>query len=197
MDTAPWLKWTMTVAFGLVTGYGLGRCGILAADRQLRTRASVWLSHLGHVTMGAAMVAMPWAGIAWDRWDIQITLFTLLGGWFFLQGLPLAQWAMDSNMPARVRLTPLYEALMMVAMVWMLLRHMESHSAHGGHGRINPVTVALAVCLGAAGMVWMWRLGAVIATGRGGGVWGPAGQAGFHALMALAMAEATALMLRT
>lgn len=215
MAMAAALRWPLTVLFAVTGVYCVARCGFLARHG-VRHPATTWLVEAAHVAMSAAMVAMVWAALGWDRSGVELTVFGLLAGWFGLYGL-LGPPRSHVTVVAVARPLLLYEASAMAAMCWMLWSMtphpdmagpemgmaMPGTAGIGGPGALtSAVSATFAVGLAGSGAAWAIRCRRVlVATTRTGGTPEPAsstgstlfgvpGEAACQALMAAGMAVA-------
>ncbi|WFE30930.1 DUF5134 domain-containing protein [Micromonospora sp. WMMD975] len=195
-----WLRWVLTVPFVATGVHCLARCWVEGVRRRALRGPTAWLVEVTHLAMSAAMIAMAWVGVGWDRTGVQAALFLLLGGGF------AARAALGPATPG-TRTELGHEVVMAAAMTWMLLRmadHAGHHGPHESHaggggwestGLPDALTVVLLVLLAGAAAVWALRLVAALRVPQGRALLGRAGVVGSHLLMSAGMAAATVTLL--
>ncbi|MFI7211613.1 DUF5134 domain-containing protein [Micromonospora maritima] len=195
-----WLRWALTVPFVVTGAHCLARCWVEGVRRGALRGPTAWLVEAAHLAMSLAMIAMVWVGTGWDRTGVQAALFLLLGGGFAAR-VALGPAVRDT------RLELFHEAVMAVAMTWMLLRMTDHPGHHGPHqshpggggwestGLPDALTVVLLVALAVAVVVWSIRLVAALRVPHGRALLGRAGVAGSHLLMSAGMGAATLTLL--
>jgi hypothetical protein len=71
------------------------------------------VNDLVHLLMSVEMVAMTWGGPLRDRWDVQLTVFAVVTGWFAVQAI--------GALPVQfVRSTCAQHAIVAAIMTWMI-----------------------------------------------------------------------------
>ncbi|WP_051433072.1 DUF5134 domain-containing protein [Promicromonospora kroppenstedtii] len=163
MTSDPAAQWATTALFGALTAYSLWR---LVAARYLFARTG----HLFHLGMNLVMVAMVWPW--WARLPALPQVAYFAAGAAFFAGA--AGWfALDVRVASRYRSSRCQttNAVMMIAMVWMLavmVRHTggigtAAGAAHSAHAAApappDPFTLvggaALVVALAAGGLLFL------------------------------------------
>ncbi len=197
------MQWLLTIMFAVIAAYCLARCAY-TLQHGMRHPVSAWTTELAHLTMSLAMLSMIWAAVG-DQWQLQLTLFAVLAGWFAVRALVGPPPAIVSAGPVAAVTRPAltYEAVNATAMVWMLwpdtgMAGMHDHSvARTGGSPTITLALVLALAVGAAGWAWSCRRTATRAfrTGparqpRTARLFGPIGEAACQTVMASAMALA-------
>jgi hypothetical protein len=145
------LRWALTVALVAASAFHLVR-SVRPAGTEGRPAESL------HLLMGVSMIAMiwPWGGVmpvaGW------VVVFAGASGWFVVRALRSVG-----------RLTPLFFASTMAAMIWMAVAmpapsHATMSAMSGRPGPAGWISGTLGVCLMAAALWWLaagMRLGSV------------------------------------
>jgi hypothetical protein len=114
------LRWVLSTAFVLTSGYHLARC--LRPRRLPGPIAETWISEALHLVMGISMIVMIWPWGEVVPVPVWAAVFTASTGWFV---------ARTFRSTGR-RLVPIFFASSMAAMVWMGVS-MPAQASAGSH----------------------------------------------------------------
>ncbi|WP_433365383.1 DUF5134 domain-containing protein [Actinoplanes sp. CA-142083] len=141
------LRWSLTLAFAVATGFHLARV--------LRPGGGERVTEALHLLMGGSMIVMIWPWGTWVPPGVWAVGFTISTGWFVTRAIRATGG----------RLTLMYFATAAAAMVWMSASMPEEH--HLGHATMPGmsaatgypawISAALGAYLVAAALWWIAR----------------------------------------